>query len=107
MSLDFFLKRGDTSPALEFVLEPLTALTGATVRFNMRLPGASAAKVSRATAQVVSPATDGKVRYVWQTADTDTAGDYLGEFEVTFQDGSIETFPNADEIKIHIRQDLA
>jgi hypothetical protein len=107
MSMDFFLKRGDTSPVLEFVLDPLTNLTGATVVFNMRLPGAASAKVSRKAVQVVSPATDGKVRYVWAAEDTDTVGTYSAEFEVTYQDGSVETFPNADDITVHIRQDLA
>ena len=37
---------------------------------------------------------NGVVRYDWQSGDTDTPGTYYVEFEVTYQDLSVETFPN-------------
>ncbi len=48
----------------------------------------------------------GKVRYDWNTTDTDTDGTFYGEFEVTADDG-IQTFPNKTNIAIIITKDLA
>ena len=74
-------------------------LTGATVRFHM-------GDVIDAPAIIVN-ATGGVVRYDWATGDTDVAGSYRAEFEVTFVDGRIETFPNDTSIGVIIREDLA
>ena len=103
---EFFIKRGDTSPSLQYTLSPTTDLTGATVVFNMSTANRSSVKVSRQTAVVVDAA-NGIVRYDWQSADTDTAGDFLGEFEVTYADTKVETFPNSDDIDISIGKDIA
>lgn len=105
----FFLKRGDTGPAiqrqcLDEAGDPI-ALAGATVRFNMRLRD-GAVKVNRAAATIVEAAT-GVVRYAWQAGDTDTAGTYEAEFEITYLDGSIETVPNAGWIEVTITGDIA
>jgi uncharacterized protein YfaS (alpha-2-macroglobulin family) len=42
----------------------------------------------------IHDAPNGVVRYSWGTDDTDEAGRYRAEFEVTYADGSVETFPN-------------
>ena len=101
---DFFLKRNDTSPALQYTLSPLTKLSGASVVFNMT-DSDGIVKVSRG-AVTVSDAVNGVVDYLWLPADTDTAGLYLGEFEVTFADGTVETFPNATDLGVLITRDL-
>ena len=36
-----------------------------------------------------------------------SAGMYSAEFEVTYGDGSIETFPNSDYIRVEIIDDIA
>jgi len=48
----------------------------------------------------------GRVRYAWQTGDTDTPGTFQGEFEVTYSTGEIETFPNDGFLAIEIIDDI-
>ena len=103
----FYLKRGDTSPSLLYALSPTSVvLTGATVRFNMRLKG-GAVKVNRAAAVIVTATGTPTVRYDWSAADVDTAGFYEAEFEVTYSGGAAETFPNGDYIQVNITADIA
>lgn len=111
---DFTIKRNDTLPKLEVTLQQNNAvynLTGATVKFIMKKAGAASAKVD-ATATVVDAAS-GEVEYAWDdgVGDTDTEGEYNGEFEVTTSGGDILTFPNGaddtDYFTIEIVEDLA
>jgi len=51
-------------------------------------------------------ALEGLVRYNWTAADTDTVGSYQAEFEVTYADASIETFPNDGYIRVEIIDDI-
>lgn len=103
----FYLKKGDTSPSLIYALTPTSVdLTGATVRFNMRLSG-GATKVNRAAAVIVTPTVAPTVQYNWTVADTDTAGFYEAEFEITYPGGAVETFPNSDFVRVQITGDIA
>lgn len=99
---DFYIKQGDTLPALQATLkdadDAAVNLTGATVRFHMRLPGATSLTVDGA-AEIVTAAS-GIVKYVWQAGDTDEPGAYEAEFEVTFDDDTILTFPNSENLSI-------
>lgn len=101
----FYLKRGDTSPAIVFTLSPTVDLSGASVVFNMKTRTGGAV-VTRGAADIVAPASAGVVSYDWQTADTSNAGIFYAEFEVTYADATIETFPNASNIIIQISDDL-
>lgn len=101
----FTIKRGDTSPAIVYALSPVVNLIGATVVFNMR-GEAGAPEVVRASASVVGDPMKGTVSYLWQPADTAQVGTYRGEFEVTFADGTVETFPNNGFIHIRVGEDL-
>lgn len=104
----FYIKQNDTGAQLQFELTPSSVdLTGASVVFNMRDRATKAVKVSRGTAVVVTATVTPTVKYPWQAADTDTAGDFEGEFEVTFVSGQIETYPNDGFIPIHITEDVA
>lgn len=94
-----FVKQNDTTPNVRAVIYTVTGdpavasvvnLTGATVKFIMRQSGVAAAKVDTTATVVV--AADGTVQYEWVAADTDTAGDYLGEFEVTDSSGDVTTY---------------
>ena len=107
MSETFYIKQNDTSPALRYALIPTVNLTGASVVFNMRPRGSTTVKVSRQTATVVAPATSGIVEYSWAAADTDTMGDYEAEFEITYSDATVETFPNASYIAVKVTDDIA
>ncbi len=79
-------------------------ITGATVRFHMRKKNTLDNVVDAAA--TISDAANGVVQYAFQAADTDEAGDFLGEFEVTYAGGVIQRFPNPGHIQIKITQDL-
>lgn len=98
----FYIKRGDTKPSLYATLTEhglVVDLTGATVRFHM-------GDVVDAPAVIVEAAA-GTVRYDWADDDTLPGGSHRAEFEVTFSDGKIETFPNDTSIGVIIRGDVA
>lgn len=109
MSESFYLKAGDTSPALRATLQnpdgTAVDLTGATVVFNMRSSG-NTVLISRVACSIVTAAS-GIVQYDWQAGDTDTVGQHLGEFEVTFADSTVETFPNDGYIRVIIARQIA
>lgn len=101
----FTIKRGDTSPSLDYLLDPATVdLTGATVRFSMR-NSAGTLVLDRVTASAPVLTVAPKVRYAWSGADTAVAGFYRAEFEVTYAGGAIETFPNFGAIGVLISAD--
>lgn len=104
----FFIKRNDTGPSIQGTLErpngTAVDLTGATVRFHMRFKN-GATKVD-AAATIVTAAS-GIVKYPWIAADTDTAGYYQAEWEVTYADSSVETFPNYEFQTVQVYEDVA
>ena len=98
----FQMKENDTKPSLYVNLVQdgsAVDLTGASVAFHMDGVINSAA--------VITDAAGGSVRYDWAAADTATAGSYRAEFQVTFSDGSIETFPNSGYFYVNIAEELA
>lgn len=103
-----FLRRNDTAPTLDATLkdadDAVVDLTGATVVFTMT-DATGAKKVNRQSASLVD-ASGGKVRYSWVAADTDAAGEFTGEFEVTYADATKQTFPTQGGIGITIVGDL-
>lgn len=81
-------------------------LTGATAVFDMR-DEAGTLKVTAASVDIFD-ATNGKLRYKWAAADTDTVGKFEAEFTVTFDDASILKFPTGPEpITVSVREDVA
>lgn len=95
----FTIKRGDTAPALRYALLPESVdLSGASVVFIMDGLGRAPALVVEARPAVV--------QYDWQPGDTDRTGLHRAEFEVTYSDGSIETYPNAGYLLVQIAEDL-
>jgi hypothetical protein len=106
--MPFKLKKNDTSPILQTTITDAANnavdLTGSSVRFHMKRYGASTAKVDAAA--TIYDEENGIVRYAWQSSDTDTGGSFIGEFEVTYSDGTIETFPNSGYIQIDVLDDI-
>lgn len=105
----FTIKQDDLLPAIEVALldgnGAAVDLTGATqVRFLMRLPRGTQPKVAAATT-VVTPAA-GVVRYDWVTGNTDKAGTYRAEWEVTFPGSKPMTFPSDGYDTVSITADL-
>ena len=106
--MPFYLKQNDTAPSIRATLKDgsgnVIDLTDATVRFHMK-DLAGTVKID-ASADVVSPATSGVVQYGWVAGDTDTTGSYYAEYEVTYVDSTVESFPNDGNIGILITKEL-
>lgn len=109
---DIYIKRNDREPSVNAVLwcgtdtaSVTSALTGATLKFIMRPRGSVTPKVN-AVASIISPA-NRTVRYDWAAGDTDTAGTFDAEFEVTTAAGKKYTFPNGKHLEVQIAEDLA
>lgn len=106
--MDFTIKQNDTLPDLQVQLTDSGGypfdLRSSTVMFRMVKRGAQYAKVG-AFATVLD-AVGGRIKYVWQAADTDTVGVYRAEFEATDSLGRIETYPAEDYYLIEVVDDL-
>lgn len=105
----FYIKQGDTSPAFRAILKDADGtavdITGNLgVTFHMRNQAGTVVVDAAAT---VNDASAGDVKYSWSAGDTDTAGVYDAEFEVTYANGDVETFPNYGYEKVRITDDLA
>ena len=105
----FYIRQNDTSPALMATVADSDGtpvnVTGASVEFHMRLKNAAATTVS-AAGEVVDGAA-GTIKYQWLTNDTGVVGTYEGEFQITYADTTIETFPNKGYIAIKITEEIA
>lgn len=103
----FSIKQNDTSPSLQVTLKDssLTVidLTGATVRFHMKSVDGTLKIDAPMTVTNVS---GGVCQYNWQAGDTDTVGTYYVEFEVTYADASVETFPNNGSKTVKVVREL-
>ena len=107
--MPFYIKQNDTAPSIRATLKDGSGnaidLSNATVRFHMK-DLAGTIKID-AAANIIIPATNGVVQYAWQSGDTDTAGSYYAEFEVTYTtDSTVESFPNDGNIGILITKEL-
>ena len=107
MSL-FTIKRGDRQPSFQVDLLDGTGaaidLTGCSVRFLMRAARAVAPKV--AASAVIVDAAFGTVRWDPEAGDTDRAGTYRAEWEVTLADGRLVTVPSDGYDTVLIVADL-
>jgi hypothetical protein len=103
----FSIKQNDTSPSLQATLkdaalDPIN-LTGASVRLHMKSVDGTL-KIDEAIT-IVTPL-QGIIQYDWQSGDTDTVGTYYVEFEVTYSDNSVETFPNNGSKVVSVVKEL-
>lgn len=108
----FKIGRGDLLFPLEAILtdargNPVDLSAASAVRFHMRAKRID----DGGTALIDQPASlldavNGRVRYDWQTGDTDDKGRYYAEFEVMFAAGPL-TFPNTpSKIIVLIGEDV-
>lgn len=102
----FTIKQNDTSPSLQATLSDTSGavdIVGATVKLHMKsLAGVLVIDED----MTITDATNGVVQYDWVTGDTSTVGAYYVEFEVTYADGGIETFPNSGSLPLVISREL-
>lgn len=102
---DLTLKRNDTRSAIKATLSNESGpvdLTGATVRFLMSKIG----KLKVNKQSIIQDALSGIVLVVFDNGDTNESGLFQGEFEITYSDSSVETFPNDGYVLIEIKPDL-
>ena len=103
--MTLYMKRGDTAPFFRGQCTdngvPVD-LTGAAAKLVIRKP--SGALIS--TNATVEVGTQGWVRRSWSAGDTDEIGDYKIEVEVTWTDGTKQTFPPDDYERLVVGTDL-
>jgi len=107
--MSFRIKQGDTVPSLRVSLlngtDNAISLDGANVRFHMRAIGSLSILIDSSVS--VIDAGSGVIQYDWAAGDTSSIGSYQAEFQVTYADGKIETFPNSDYINVEIIDDIS
>jgi BppU N-terminal domain len=100
------LKRNDTKDIISYTLTNLDGsvvnLTGATVRFMM---GKGKNLVTNASATITNAAT-GQVQYTMSESDTLLSGIFNAEFEVTFSNGKVKTYPSDGYIMVKIQANI-
>lgn len=111
--MPFTIKKGDTLPIITATLTtgpdagtqtPVDLTTSTAIILVMKpVLGGSA---DRLTGSVNGTPTDGGVKYIWTALDTDTAGTYNCEWEITFVAGKIQTFPNEAYFQVVVADDL-
>lgn len=103
------MKQGDLLPVLRVQLldgdTPADLTNGSSVHFHMSnvIVGL---KVDSAMS-FLDPRTDGIVEYDWVPGDTDDAGKFNAEIEVTFTDGKTQTFPASKYFTVVVDPQLA
>lgn len=111
---DYFISQGDSASPLTDTLKDSAGdavnIQGATVRLTVRpaVGGNPIVNGVVATNDQVGDGTDGTkghVSYPWQAGQTDTPGEYLAFWVVTFSGGAIQTYPNDGYILLRITAD--
>jgi len=109
----FIIKRNDTAPALiatvydqgclggwnRFILSSVTS-----INFSM-IDDCGSLIISSQSAQTIS-ASSGIIQYSWRNGDTSMAGNFIGEFELFFADGTKMSLPREGGINIRIAEDI-
>ena len=104
------MKRNDTRPFLDVSLQDVSgnaldlqaSVSGIT--FTMKNLDDDSVAVQAQSATII-PETTGMVRYSWSPSDTSTAGTYVGEFQVLYNDGTKLTIPTSTVLSIVILED--
>lgn len=112
---DFHLKLGDTASSIFSTLLDSAGdavdIQGASIRWKMMpLAGGTVTINDAATNSQVgtggtSNTTTGDVLYGWGT-HPGTVGLYLGEWEVTYASGSVQSFPNDGFVLVNVMGDV-
>lgn len=105
----FSIKQGDTSPSLKVQLQDEDGapvdITNTNVKFHMRSAETNNLVIDEVA--VIDDAVNGKVSYDWREGNTRAIGRFNAEFEVTYANDAVETFPNDSYIIIKIHRELA
>lgn len=106
---DFTIKQRDLLPWLEATIfvgntpVDLTGVSSVKLVLAARLDPSIAVFIGNAI--VIAPSA-GKVRYVWQAGDTDVAGEFVGEWHVTWPGNTPQKFPTVGQFSLLIEASL-
>jgi hypothetical protein len=109
----FIIKRNDTAPAIVATVFDRGCLgewnrlnlSGVTkIEFSM-VDDCGSLIISSQSAETIS-ATSGIIQYAWKEGDTYMPGNFVGEFEIFFQNGTKMSLPREGGIKIRIIEDI-
>ena len=99
---DINLVASDTAPSIVGTLTNVDGtafdLTGATVRFQMRL--LTDLRFTVDASAVITNAAGGLVRYDWAAGNLATPGDYEARWKITFSGGTVEHTVPANTITV-------
>lgn len=102
------IKRHDLYPPIEATLTDADGvavdLTNASVSMHMKRVGSS---ITVTKSMEIVEATEGTIKYDWVNGDTDIAGVYEVEFEITFANSKPLTIPIDGYEQFNIVEDLA
>lgn len=109
MNNTYDIRTGDAPEITEYVDGNVT-LSGASVTFSMK-PVVARGEVTVDSQDAVVEEYDGerdvtKVSYTLSSSDTSEEGDYLAEFEVTYADGEVISYPRGRYYFISIEEDI-
>lgn len=107
---DFTIKQNDTRPNIKSQLQDenedaINLSNASSVDFHMINKATSTVKVN-SPATITNPS-NGEVEYDWSSGDTDTVGRFYAEWQVTWDNGDIETFPNTGNLIITVVDEIA
>lgn len=111
--MTFKITQQDSSPSLLVTLgdgaNPVDLSTASDVRFIMQDRYERVVTTDDVQGSVnIVDSKSGEVEYVFDQTETSDAGTYEAEFEVMYNNGSIETFPANDrKIQIEIVEQIA
>lgn len=92
------IKQNDSLPNFTKQIQPSKTMSGiASVDFHMEDRASGTLVVSNSG--IVESESDKKLSYTWPNSGTQNSGSYYGEFEVTYNDSGIESFPKFNDRK--------
>jgi hypothetical protein len=105
---DFTIKAFDRLPSIQATLsDDLTSATSVDFIMRPALNGVPSGTVKvNSPAVIVTTGVTSVVRYDWAATDTDTAGQYVAEFEAHYSGGKTRTFPTTTYLTISVLADL-
>ena len=101
---DVELVQGDTRPSLDGTIrrtvsgDPLDLTNADSVKFQMRKDDDRHYTVDAAATFIDKPT--GRVRYEWEEGDLNNPGDYIGQWEIVWNDDTVQTTFPANTISV-------
>jgi len=97
-------RRPSIKPTLKYKDGTIVNLTDCTVKMQL-IEIETNVIILNETANVLSPASDGKVQYDWKVDETDVdKTHYKIRFEVQFADNTKQTFPRNDDFYVDFKE---